>query len=356
MKISCASCNTSFSIPDEKLPMGKKVAFPCPSCKEKIRLDLRADSGRSDTATPNIPKAPPPPAEKGEKALESGALRDRILKTLKDLPAMPQVVVKAREIMGDANSGIKDVVKVLETDQAITAKILRVSNSAYYGMSGKISTIQHASVVLGYKTIGELITLAASSGLLNKNLGGYGLGSGDLWRHSLSVAIGSRVIAEKNNPDLSGPSFSAGLIHDAGKLVLDKYVAERQEEFDEITEFGQVSFMEAEDKIFGFNHAEIGFDVCHHWRIPEDIATAVKFHHAPSRSEKNTLAYIIHLADAMVNMADALSKMDGMGANLEAMMYMLDDNAMKFVGISETDVAPIMEDIAKGVGEMAGGM
>ena len=198
-----------------------------------------------------------------------------------------------------------------------------------------------------------MITLAASSSLLNKNLEGYGLGSGDLWKHSLSVAIGSRVIADKKNADLAETSFSAGLIHDAGKLVLDKYVMEKKAEFDELMEFGQISYMQAEEEIFGFNHAELGFDVCKHWRIPEDISVAIKYHHAPSRSDGNFLAHIIYAADAIVNMSDALAKMEGMSAGIEAMMYMLDDRTMKFLGLEESDIQPIMDEISSTVNEMA---
>ncbi len=348
MKIDCPSCEKSYNIPDEKLPMGKKVSFPCPNCKEKIKLDLRSKGKASDAAVAE------PSASVSQEDID--ALKERILKTLDDLPAMPQVVIKAREVMANVDSGVNDVVKILETDQAITTRILKVANSAYYGMSGKISTIKHASVILGYKVIGELITLASSSGLLDRELGGYDLGAGALWKHSLSVAIGSRILAARKNPSLEDTSFSAGLIHDAGKLVLDQYVMERKEDFEEVMEHGQVTFMTAENKIFGFNHAEMGFDVCDRWSIPEDIATAIKFHHSPSRSDNNYLAYIIHMADAIVNMADELAKMGGMGAGIEAMMYMLDDKSMEFLGLKEEDIKPIIEEIEQSVGDMAGEM
>lgn len=353
MKIECSSCRKTYNIPDKKLPVGKKVFFPCPNCNEKIRLDLRLKDTPVDVATETTPAFEDPDIEKKK---ESDKLKERILKTLEDLPAMPQVVLKAREIMADKNSGIKDVVKVLETDQAITARILKVANSAYYGMSGKISTIQHASVVLGYKTIGELITVAATSGLLDRVLKGYDFGSGDLWQHSISVGIGSRAIASGKNPSLEETAFSAGLIHDAGKLVLDKYIMERKEEFDEIMEHGRETFTNAEDQIFGFNHAAIGFDVCDRWSIPADIAGAIKYHHAPSRSDKNELAYIVYTADAIVNMASALAKMGGMGAEIETMMYMIDDRAMKFLDLTEGDIKTIIDKIEKSVGELSSEM
>lgn len=354
MRIDCPTCSKSYQIPDEKLPIGKKVSFHCPNCKEKIKLDLQT------TAKEVTPDLSEPlslsPTDAAKQGANSAELKDRILRTLKELPAMPQVVLEAREIMGNEDSGIEDVIKVLETDQAITTKILKAANSAYYGRIGKIATIQQASVVLGFKTIAELITLASSSSLLDRVLRGYGLGADALWRHSLSVAIGSRIIADRKRPDLAETSFSAGLIHDAGKLVLDQYVMEKKGEFEEIMNHGQVSFMEAEEHIFGFNHAEIGFDVCNHWKIPEDISIAVKHHHAPSRSNYNAVAYVVYLADAIVNMADSLAKMDSMSAGMDAMMYMLDDRAMEFIGIQEDDVQPIVDEIEKSVAEMAGGM
>ncbi len=353
MKISCSSCLKSYNIPDEKLPKGKKVSFPCPNCKEKIMLDLRPKEQQIDEDT-----ASPPVTEDltAERQNEIDELKERILKSLDDLPAMPQVVLKARQIMADVNSGIKDVVRVLETDQAITTRILKVANSAYYGMSGKISTINHASVVLGYKTIGELITVASSSGLLDRVLKGYGLGSGDLWKHSLSVAIGARILANRKNSELAETSFSVGLLHDAGKLVLDNYIIERKDEFDEILEHGRDTFMNAEMQIFGFSHAEIGFDVCDRWGIPDDIANAIKWHHSPLGSEKDELSYIVHMADTIVNMADSFEKMGSMGAGLDALMYMVDDQAMKFLGIKEEDIKPLIDEIGETVGEMTGAL
>ena len=353
MKVKCPTCGKSYKIPDEKLPIGKKVFFSCPNCQEKIKLDLRSGTITDDQASAGTQTASGPDyAEKKE----SDALKEKILKTLDDLPAMPQVVLKAREIMADVNSSVKDVVKVVETDQAVTTRILKVANSAYYGMSGKISTIQLASVVLGYQTIGELITVAAGSALLDRVLTGYGLGAGDLWHHSMSVGVGSRILASRKNPELEDTAFSAGLIHDAGKLVLDKYVEESKEAFDELMEHGRETFMNAENQIFGFNHAEIGFDVCDSWSIPHDIATAIKFHHTPSRSGKNQLAYMVYLADAIVNMSDAFAKMDGMEADIDALMYMIDDRAMKFLGLTEKDIKPIMDEIDKSVGELSGEM
>ncbi len=342
MKITCSNCQVSFDLPEEKLPMGKKVSFSCPRCKEKIKLDLRSKPEEDKTIQLELPVLPEPDEEDQERGEE---LKEKILQKLDDLPAMPKVVLKAREVMANPNSGVSDVVKVLETDQSITTKILKTANSAYYGLPGQISDIQHASVVLGYATLGELITFAASSDLLDKILRGYGLKSGVLWHHSISVAIGSRIIASKRNPALKETAFSTGLIHDCGKLVLDKHVKDRKEAFDAIMEHGQETFMIAEEEIFGFNHAEIGFEVCKHWGIPEDVSLAIRHHHSPAKSKKSELAYIIYLADAIVNLADALTNMGVENAEIEMLMYMVDDKAMEFIGIQENEIAPIIDEI-----------
>jgi HD-like signal output (HDOD) protein len=123
---------------------------------------------------------------------------------------------------------------LLESDQAIATKVLKLANSAYYGLKGKVSSIRHASSLLGYNIIGQLISMAGSSSLMGKTLAGYELDSEGTWHHSLLTASASRIIALRKNPDLENDAFSAGLIHDVGKLVLDRYVADRKDDFNRL--------------------------------------------------------------------------------------------------------------------------
>ena len=99
--------------------------------------------------------------------------------------------------------------------------------------------------------------MAGSSTLLGNSLDGYQLDSGDLWRHSLAVAFASRLIAQKKHPEFENDAFSAGLIHDAGKLVLDKYISERNEMFHDFMSEGPKTFLDAEKEILGFDHSNI---------------------------------------------------------------------------------------------------
>jgi HD-like signal output (HDOD) protein len=255
---------------------------------------------------------------------------------------MPQTVLKARKIMADPYSDFGQLGELLETDQAIAAEVLKLANSSYYGMRGRVSSIQHASVVLGHKALGDLITMGGTARILGKKLEGYGLEAGDLWRHSLGVAFGSRIIANKKNPALSSDAFTAGLIHDSGKLILDPYILERKDTLQAFMTHGQQSFLDAEKQILEFDHSEIASEVCNNWNIPQSLASAVRYHHDPSQSQGNELAYIVHVADAT-------AMMTGLGLGIDGMLYQMDDKAMEFLGFQQEDLDIIIEEVLDSV-------
>jgi len=323
----------AFDIPDHRLPTGQQIAFPCPACKGMIEIDLRSQSPEHDGS----------PCQEKQKDHEKGeALKKKILRTVGQLPPMPQTVLKAREIMANPNSDFKELGELLETDQAIAAKVLKLANSSYYGMSGKISSIQRASVVLGHKSLGELITMGGTANILGNTLEGYGLEAGQLWKHSLGVAFGARIIANRKNPSLSNDAFSAGLLHDAGKLILDPYVLERRDDFQQFIKDSNESFLTAEKQILEFDHSEIAYEVCNNWNIPNSLTTAIRYHHYPSRSQGNELTYIVH-------MADGIAMMTGLGLGIDGMMYQFEDNAMEFLELQEQDLNGIMGDVLTSV-------
>jgi HD-like signal output (HDOD) protein len=340
VKLQCPECHKAYQIPEERLPKGKEVAFPCLACKAIIRLDRPA--GPSAKASESGSSAA------GE-ALKGAALRAGILKRVTDLPPMPQTVFKAREILRDPRSSFQELAKILESDQGIAARVLKMANSAYYGMMGKVSSLQHASVLLGYKTLAEIVSLAGASTVLGTMLAGYGLCAGDLWKHSLGVAFGSRLIAAKKKPELANDAFAAGLIHDAGKLVLDPYISEWKDEFDRFMEGEAKPFLVAEKQILGFDHAEIAFDLCKVWNVPQALIRAIRYHHCPGNGQGDDLAHVVH-------MADAIALMSGIGAGLDGLQYELDDRTMHLLGIREEDISAIMGEMVESVQRIAGEM
>jgi HD-like signal output (HDOD) protein len=331
--------------------MGKEIAFPCPDCKGTIEVDPISKSAQegsppSGSKQKEQPKASGSAVHSAEKQSGGEALKKRILRTVDDLPPMPQTVFKVREIIGDQKSSFKELAETLELDQAMAARVLKIANSAYYGLSGKVSSIQHASVVLGHKTLGELMTMAGTSGILDNRLEGYGLEAGDLWRHSLGVAFGSKIIATKKSPALANDAFTAGLIHDAGKLILDKHVLERKEAFQEFMVDGKQSFLVAEKEILGFDHSEIASEACKSWHVPQSLTMAIRYHHYPSQSQGDKLAYVVHAADT-------IAMMTGLGLGMDGLLYKMDNEAMEFLALQERDITDIMAEVVESVGNIA---
>ena len=202
MKIICSDCRKILNIPNERLQAFKTdIAIPCPTCNGKIEISLDKIRGASSDASEN--------QSMEHDTTSADKLKKKILQEVNNLPPMPKVAEKARKILSDPESSFNDLASVVEADQAIATKVLRFANSPLYATLGGVSSVQQASVVLGTKTLMEILNMACAAGILSGKLKGYDLDAGDLWQHSLAVASGSRFIAKKRCPELSEAAFSA---------------------------------------------------------------------------------------------------------------------------------------------------
>ena len=344
MIIECSNCTKKFKIQEDRLPQDKIVAFPCKNCGEKIRLDLRIGhtinepSNEPGPGSAKLAQTPPLKTAEGDEE----ELKDKILKSVKELPPMPQVIIKTQEVMSDSKADAKKIAEVIETDQSIATRVLKVANSAYFGMSGKISSISHASVVLGHKILEEIVTLAGAEGILAGKLPGYGYDSQDLWKHSLAVAFASKIIANSKYPGLVKEAHMTGLIHDVGKIILDNYIVEKKAEIESFMEKEEKTFFEAESQYLGFNHADIASDVCKKWNFPESINIAIKYHHQPTGSDGNELCYILH-------MADYIATLSGIGYDSDDILYELEEGTMDYLSFSNENVSEIVLQVTESV-------
>ncbi len=344
MNIGCNSCGKSYDLPDDRLPHGRVVNFPCPACKSKVTLDLRSPS--EDEASSDGDKLVfKPLADTSESALDGNDLKKKILQGIKDLPPMPKVLFKAREVMADPKSSFKDVAAIIETDQAIAARVLKVANSAYYGLSGMVNSIHQATVVLGQQSLEQVITMVSSSSLLGKRLKGYNLNAGVLWKHSLAVALGSRMIAAKRAPTLESDAFSVGLIHDAGKLALNNHLDQKRQEVQKFTQEQSPSFLLAERHVLGFDHTEIAEELCLKWKLPEHHAEAMRYHHDPAAAGDNQLVHVIHLANY-------LAKEAGFGSGSNTDDNSLEPASLKALTLKQTDVEELATELSSAVEEI----
>ena len=349
MKVKCSSCHKLYNIPDEKTPAGNRAIFSCPACKNTIELTVQSEHAK-DGSSP-VPEAlqenmqrefEPSSQSTGEK-LTGDALKKKILRTVDDLPAMPQIVLKAQEIMSNPNSDFKEFERTLEADQALVAKVLKLANSAYYGRSGKVSSIKRACIILGYNTIGELVTMAGTSDLLDKPLNGYDLEAGDLWRHSMAVAFGSRIIAIRKQPELANDAFIGGLLHDAGKILFNPYVFNQKTAFVEYMN-GKKNVIRAERKILGFDHAELASKVCEKWSLPKPICSAIGNHHNLHTFGVDKLAGIICLADEISRWYAEDSESTGL---------VIDVNIKRALGIQDDEIELIESEMVSSVDQIS---
>ena len=352
MRIECPNCRRVCAISSDLIVTQKRaLELSCSVCKADFHIQLslpaqiKPEEAQGTSASDSSTRLTSPIAESEENS-KIISLKSKILRGLVELPPMPNIILKAREIMEDSGSSLKDLAGVIEHDQAIVARVLALANSAYYGLSGLVSSIQHASILLGQKTLGELITIAASSQLLNKKLKGYRLHPGDLWKHSLAVALGSRIIAEKIDTEWVEDAFIAGLLHDAGKIILDPYILEREKAFKKALGNGQPRFIEAEKEILGFDHAEVMSRAVRFWRYPENQSTAIRYHHYPSRSENSELAFIVHLADFVAKEA-------GFKSEEGVLQSEIDPQTFSYLGFQEEDLSPIIAEVTASVEKLA---
>jgi HD-like signal output (HDOD) protein len=320
----------------------------CPTCDFEMVLNLKfslkhQNDGQQhpDLAGDPMPVSASAPIDAGTQRRIT-ALKARILRSLVNLPPMPHIILKAREILSDPESSLKDLASVIEIDQAMVAKVLTLANSAYYGVSGMISSIQHASVLLGQKTLGQMITISASSALLNKKLQGYDIAPDEMWKHSLACAFAAKRIAEIINEEMVEDAFTAGLLHDAGKIILDPYVMKKKKQFKQLDDQKGLPLFEAEKSIIGFDHAEIMSRACRLWRFPEAQVTAIRYHHQPACSEENKLACMIHLADVLV-------KSVGYTAGQPGNPDQIAPGILEFLNFQKQDLAGVAKAVADDV-------
>jgi HD-like signal output (HDOD) protein len=216
--------------------------------------------------------------------IASGAREDQlntIVMTTRDLPAMPQVASKVLELSSDPNTSAAQLQQVISDDQAMTARILKIANSAMYSCSRKIKTLTEAIVMLGFNSIRSLVVTSAARNLYNMKSSPSGLKERLMWEHSIGCGFACRLLAESKAPALTEEAFLAGLLHDIGKLVLTQRLPA---EFDEIVQTvynENRPFAATEREVLGFDHAQVGALLVNKWKFSPGLESVILHHHNP---------------------------------------------------------------------------
>ncbi|MCG8549013.1 MAG: HDOD domain-containing protein [Desulfobacterales bacterium] len=269
-------------------------------------------------------------------------------KKIKTLTPIPAVTMSLLKVVEDPQKTMDDVTNIIQYDPAITADLLRIANSAYFRLKYPAETISEAAKMLGTDRLVELVLLKLASQIIKGPLGGYGMHEGALWQHSVSSAIIAKQLAVQL--ELSHPCsiFTAALLKDIGKTVMDKYVQNAYKTIYNLVTNENFSFMEAEKKIIGVNHAELGGMIAQLWNFSPKMVMIIKNHHLSREDmvkDKDTI---------VVYLADCICMMMGMGVGADGLAYKFDHQAIEKIGISADDIltiianfTPRMEEVAK---------
>jgi HD-like signal output (HDOD) protein len=266
---------------------------------------------------------------------------------IRNMPMLSEVAHRLLILTSDPTHSIGDVLKVIENDVYLTARVIRISNSAVYSRGTEIKSIQRAVMHLGERFVVSVAVSACTGELMTKPLKGYEGPEGSLWAHSLKVAIAAREIAKFTFDNLSpDQAYTAGLLMDIGMSVLSDHLLEDPAKLIKLVDENKASdFIEAERLSSGADHTSIGFEVAEKWNLPDSLSAAINNHHRPGEAPEQfrSLAYTVHLADL-------IARMSGSGIGIEALAHKLDSNYEKYIKLSkktiESLIIVVMEEFA----------
>jgi putative nucleotidyltransferase with HDIG domain len=244
---------------------------------------------------------------------------DELADGLEDLPSLPAVVMELLGSVEQEDIDVSVLAKKVALDQALTAKTLRLANSSSFGLQVKVTTIQQAMTFLGFQATRKLITAAALTGCFPRGLC-PGFNDKAFWRHSIATAACARVLARRVrfNQDYA---FTAGLLHDIGRLVLVTRFPEHYQAV--LAERRRVDgeLLDAERAVMGLDHVAAGVALAEHWNFSDTMRHAIEWHHAPETPGAGFLATIVHVANAVVHALDLADDPDELAPRVSAVAW-----------------------------------
>ena len=257
-----------------------------------------------------------------------------IIAKVESFPSLSGATAKLLSLLDDPNAPVAEIEEILRMDPGLTANVLKLSNSAYFGFPSEIGSVHKAIVLLGAKRLMQLVMTSCVNSVMNKPVPGYGLSTGELWRHSIAVSVAAEGLIKELNVPEADEIFTAALLHDVGKLVLGEFVKDDIEKIEKIVS-KDVSFEAAEQIALGTDHAEIGAKILESWGLPKEVVSAVRWHHDPDAAdETSTLIDIVH-------MANVLCLMIGIGVGREGLQYRPSPVVTKRLGIKSAHLEKV---------------
>ena len=265
-----------------------------------------------------------------------------------DISTIKQTVSQLLNIINDPNSSAKDLKDLIEIDPPMSARLLKLANSAYYSYRKKICAIKEAIICIGFEAVKELALNQKVCELFNNDTDYYGYSRISLWKHSIAVALLSKSIFRSEFKERGENIYAAGLLHEIGIIVLDQFYQTDFVESLKKSKSDRINLADSEDTVFGFNHSDIGMAVAEDWKLPDEIVAAIGNHCNPDRidNEFKKTVMTIYIADFIIQSRN-IGYVEAPNRN-----KMLFQKCLMKLNIKEKAVDLIMEEVDEEIKKM----
>jgi putative nucleotidyltransferase with HDIG domain len=253
------------------------------------------------------------------------------------LTPIPPVAAQIMALAEDENSSMSDISDLIIHDPSITASLLKICNSAYFGLARKVESVRDAITLLGLDQIVELVLLNSTAENFKDEPDGYGLGEGELWQHAVLSAHVAKMLAKNHGiARKKHLIFTAALLKDIGKLIMGRYVAFSYEKINILVGSKGYSFNEAEKEVIGMNHEEIGALLGEKWRFGKKLIYIIRNHHMSEEACRNDVE------TALVYLADIVCMMMGFGTGVDGLAYRFYGDVLNRMNLNDHDLQKII--------------
>jgi putative nucleotidyltransferase with HDIG domain len=261
----------------------------------------------------------------------------------KKLPCAPSLLPKLLKLLDEPDATADQIEQLIKLDSGLATAMLRLANSAYFNNSTPCDSFNDAIVRLGFREIYRLATTKIAAGWLNLPAKGYGWEPGDLYRHSLTVAVGADLLARETSVAVPELAYTAGLLHDVGKLALAYVCAENFEDVRELQAKDRCAWREAEHRLLGYDHADVGGALLKAWSFPENLVQVVQFASRPGLADAEYRGLVTH-----VHAAKHLALCLGTGVGEDGYHTEIDEDLMAEHGITPDMLESLLPAVLEG--------
>ncbi|SHJ06844.1 HDIG domain-containing protein [Malonomonas rubra DSM 5091] len=267
---------------------------------------------------------------------------ENLQEIIQSIPLLSASASRLLQVTANPDHELEEVISLVKTDANLTARVLKVVNSAAFGLMTEITSIDRAISYLGERIIVSIAIGDCAGKLFEKELSGYEAAGGALWKHDLRTAIAARELVVQSGADISPDlAFTAGLLHDIGKSLISDYLKDTAPDaVSQISSQDSYDYLAAEEKLVGIPHTVAGYELAKAWQLPNELCEVILHHHKPSEAaeEARALTYAVHLGDN-------IAMLGGFGTGSDSLQYHLDSGYNEYLNLPPKVLDSVMLEV-----------